>query len=314
MAEPVAAAAAPRRAAVPRRARGRDPLGLRRVMADRLLPLLVAAMVLLAALALAGAQGVAAVAARWQSGAAAAMTVQLPPGTPPAQAGAVLAGLRALPEVAEARALDRARMAALLEPWLGEAAAASGALPPLPQVIELRLRRLPDRPQALAARIAEAAGPGAQVAAHGVWVARLVALARSLQAVAFAALALVAGLAAAVVAVAVRAGIAARRDAIAILHELGATDADIAGRFAARAALLTGLGGLGGTLAAVPVLAGFADLAAPLLGGGAEAAGGLAAAWRRLPWAELALLPALAALLGWLSAQVTVRLWLRRLV
>src|ERR671917_351822 len=82
---------------------------------------------------------------------------------------------------------------------------------------------------------------------RGVWVARLVALARSLQAVAFAALLLVAGIAACVVAVAVRAGIAARRQAIAVLHELGATDGDIAGRFAARAALLTGLGALGGT-------------------------------------------------------------------
>src|SRR3712207_6971410 len=66
-----------------------------------------------------------------------------------------------------------------------------------------------------------------------------------------AALLLVAGIAAAVVAVAVRAGIASRRQAIAILHELGATDSDIAGRFARRVALLAGAGGLAGTAAAV---------------------------------------------------------------
>jgi cell division transport system permease protein len=143
-------------------------------------------------------------------------------------------------------------------------------------------------------------------------VARLVALARSLQAVAFAALALVAGLAACVVAVAVRAGIAARREAIAILHDLGATDGDIAGRFARRAAALTGLGALAGTALAVPVLAGFAGLAGPLLGNAPADGPGLAA-WARLPWAELALLPLLAAVLGWVSAQLTVRLWLRRL-
>lgn len=290
-----------------RRARGRDPLGLRRVMADRLLPLLVAAMVLLAALALAGAQGVAAVAARWQQGAAAAMTLQLPPATPPERLAATLQALRAMPEVAEARPMDHARLAALLAPWLGEAAAGL----PLPLVIEIRLVRLPDGPpEALAGQVA-ALAPGAAVAAQGVWVARLVALARSLRALAYAALALVAGLAAAVVAVAVRAGIAARREAIGILHELGATDGDIAGRFAARAALLTGLGALGGTLVALPVLAAFAALAAPLLGGeGAEAA---APAWLRLPWPELATLPLLAAGLGWAAAQATVRLWLRRL-
>jgi cell division transport system permease protein len=127
----------------------------------------------------------------------------------------------------------------------------------------------------------------------------------------------VAGIAACVVAAAVRAGIAARRQAIAVLHELGATDGDIAGRFAARAALLTGLGALGGTAAAVPVLAGFADLAAPLLlgggGGGGVASSDAAAPWARLPWAGLAFLPPLAAALSWASAQVTVRAWLRRL-
>jgi cell division transport system permease protein len=211
-----------------------------------------------------------------------------------------------LPEIAEARPMDQARMAALLRPWLGEAPALA-----LPSVIELRLARLPAEPAALVRRIA-AAVPGASVESHGVWVARLVALARSLQAVALAALLLVAAIAAAVVAVAVRAGIAARREAIAILHDLGATDADIAGRFAQRAALLVAAGALGGTLVAAPVLAGFADLAAPLLGR-QPADSVLALPWQSLPWAELALLPVLAAALGWLTAQATVRRWLRRL-
>jgi len=178
-------------------------------------------------------------------------------------------------------------------------------------VVELRLRRLPPDPVALAGRIA-AAVPGGAVDAHGVWVARLVALARSLTAVALAVLLLVAGIATAVVAVAVRAGIAARRDAIAIMHDLGATDADIAGRFAARAALLVGMGGVAGASLAAPVLAGFADLAAPLLGG-QPATNLLGLPWRSLPWAELAALPCLAAALGWLTAQATVRRWLRRL-
>ena len=282
-------------------------------MADRLLPLLVAAMALLAALALAGAEGAAAMAARWQQGAASAVTLQLPAGTPPARVEAALGALRNLPEVAEARLLDRARLAALLNPWLGEAAPEV----PLPVVIEIALHGLPAAPETLAARL-EAAAPGAAVEAHGVWVARLVALARSLQAVGFATLVLVAALAAAVVAVAVRAGIAARRDAIAVLHELGATDGDIAHRFAARAGWLTGLGALLGTAAALPVLALLADLAAPLLGGdsGGWRGGGVArlrAGLAALPWPALVALPALGAALGWTSAQVTVRLWLRRL-
>ena len=109
--------------------------------------------------------------------------------------------------------------------------------------------------------------PGAAVESHGVWVARLLALARSLEAVALAALLLVAGIAAAVVAVAVRAGIAARRAAIAILHALGASDGDIAGRFAQRVALLVG-----------------ARRARRHAGGGAGA-GRLRRHWRRRCWA-----------------------------
>jgi cell division transport system permease protein len=295
-----------------RRSRGRDPLGLRRALADRLLPALVAAMALLGALGLAGARGAADLSARWQGGAAAAMTVQLPSGTAGRRLEAALEALRALPEVAEARVMDRARLLALLRPWLGEAPAL-----PLPVVIELHLAALPERPEALAERIAEGV-PGAAVEAHGIWVARLVALTRSLQGIALAALGLVAGIAAAVVAVAVRAGIAARRESIGILHDLGATDADIAGHFSRRVALLVGAGALAGTLVAAPVLALFADLAAPLLGvgggQGASAAGSvLDLPWGSLPWAELTLLPVLGAGIGWLTAQVTVRRWLRRL-
>ncbi|MFZ4408734.1 MAG: FtsX-like permease family protein [Paracraurococcus sp.] len=287
-----------------RRTRGRDPLGLRRVLSDRLLPALVAAMALLAALTLAGARGAADLTTRWEAGAATALTVQLPPG---ARADRALASLAAMPEIAEARQADPARLAALLRPWLGEAPSI-----PLPVVIELRLARLPEDAAALAARIA-AAVPGAVVEAHGIWVARLLALARSLQAVALAALLLVAGIAAAVVAVAVRAGIAARREAIAILHALGATDGDIAGRFARRVALLVGLGALAGTLLAAPVLAAFAGMAAPLLGGAAAGQGWASLRWGALPWAELALLPPAAALIGWVTAQATLRAWLRRL-
>jgi cell division transport system permease protein len=305
MAEPRAAARSP--GAALRRTRGRDPLGLRRVLSDRLLPSLVAAMALLAALALAGASGAAALAARWEGGVATALTVQLPPGAEP-QLERALAALRALPDVADARAIDRARLAGLLRPWLG---AASSELPALPTVLELRLRGLPADPAALAGRIA-AAVPGATVETYGVWVARLVALSRSLQTMALAALLLVAGIATAVVTVAVRAGIAARRDSIAVLHGFGATDGDIAGRFASRVAALVGFGALAGTVLALPLLAGFADLAAPLLGR-APATSLLSLPWDGLPWLQLALLPPAAAGIGWLTAQATLRLWLRHL-
>ncbi|WP_458095021.1 cell division protein FtsX [Roseomonas sp. WA12] len=280
----------------------RDPLGLRRALSDRLLPGLVAAMALLAALALAGAQGADSLADRWQAGAAAAVTVQVPEPTR-ARMETALSVLRGDSVVARATEVSAERVAELLRPWLGDAPSLI-----LPGVIELRLAAAPESLPRLAERLAEAV-PGAELESHGLWVARLAALARSVQGVALAVLALVAGVAVAVVAVATRAGLASRREAIDVLHDLGATDRAIAGRFARRVALLAGLGALAGAALAVPALAALSGLALPLSGGEMPAGGVLG----QLPWATLAALPPVAALIGWGTAQATVRRWLRRL-
>ena len=275
----------------------RDPLGLRRALADRLLIGLVAAMAMLAALALAGRHGADRLAERWREGAQAAVTVQVPQPDAVRMARAVEV-LRAMPEVAAAEPVDPARLGELLRPWLGGAVTI-----PLPGVIELRLADLSADPVLIGDRVA-AAVPGAMTEAHGVWVAHLTALAAALQGVALAVLALVAGVAAAVVAVAVRAGLSARRDAVLVLHGLGATDAEIARLFARRATFLAALGAALGVAAAVPALAGLAALAGPFAG---------PASWLTLPWPPLLLLPLASGGVGWLAAQATVRIWLRRL-
>jgi cell division transport system permease protein len=141
-------------------------------------------------------------------------------------------------------------------------------------------------------------------------------LARSLQAVALSVLALVAAVSAAVVAVATRAGLAARRDAIEVLHALGATDSDIAGRFARRLGTLAAAGALLGTAVSLPVLGLLAELSAPWTGTGGASGnwlGAMAEAAERLPWGDLLALPPLSFLVGWATAQATVRAWLRRL-
>jgi len=283
--------------AEPRRRLARDPLGLRKALADRLLIGMVAAMALLAALALAGRDGAERLAQRWRDGARAAVTVQVPQ-PDPARMERALAVLRALPEVAEAEPVDPARMAELLRPWLGGVQSL-----PLPGVIELRLADLSADPVLIGDRVAEEV-PGAVTEAHGIWVAHLSALAGAVQGVALAVLALVAAVGAAVVAVAVRAGLSARRDAVLVLHGLGATDAEIARRFAGRAAFLAGIGGAIGTALALPALAGLVRLAGPLAG---------EASWHALPWLDLAAVPLAAAAVGWVATQASVRLWLRRL-
>ena len=294
-----------------------DDLGLRRALGDGMLPLLVAAMAFLAALALAGSAGAAALVRHWQQGAATALTVQVP--TPllaatDAAAGtrleAVLALLHASPGVTSARALSEQELRALLRPWLGEGAAASPL--PLPAVIAVQLAEDGADLTALQTRLA-ALAPGALVESHGAWVRRLALLARSLQACAWLALAVVAAVAAAVVAVATRAGLAARRDAIEIVHGLGAADTYIASRFAARTTRLAALGGLVGSLAALPAVAGLAVLATPFVAAPAVPAPTLLAALPGELVLGLTALPLFAAAIGFVTAHATVRLWLRRL-
>lgn len=293
---------------------GFDELGLRRALSDRMLPFLVAAMAFLAALALAGWVAAASLARGWQAGAGASLTVQVPRPNDSATAGGtrleqVLNLLRDTPGIETAHALSEKELSTLLEPWLGKTGDLANL--PLPAVIAVHLADPDLALQPVTDRLT-AAVPGTLVEQEGIWASRLAVLGRSLQACAAAALLIVAAVAVAVIAVATRGGLAARREAIEIVHGLGATDGYIAGRFAARATLLAGTGGLAGGLLALPVLVWLAQLAAPLSapsgGPDDQLIGVPIGLWMLLPG-----LPLIAALIGFLTAHGTVRRWLRRL-
>lgn len=298
---------------------GFDELGLRRALSDRMLPLLVGAMAFLAALAVAGWFGSATLSRHWQQGAGASLTVQVPQANEPAVRGnqtrvaAVLALLTGTPGVASANALSDQELATLLKPWLG--AGAERLAIPIPAVVAVRLTDSSADLGSLSQRLNEAA-PGTLVEDHGIWIRRLAVLARSLQACAGLALLLVAGVAAAVIAVATRAGLSTRREAIEIVHGLGATDSYIAGRFAGRATLLAAAGATVGAIVSLPVLLTLARLAAPFAGTSGAAGDSFADALGTLPapiWLALPCLPLGAAAIGFATAQGAVRRWLRRL-
>jgi len=296
---------------------GADDLGLRRALSDRLLPLLVAAMTFLAALALAGSMAAAGLAEHWRSGAASMLTVQVPSpqvGTASgkSRADAVAQVLRGTAGIESSRRLTSDDIAALLKPWLGDNPA-SLALP-LPAMFEVRLNGAAFDAAGLAAGLAQTA-PGTLVERNGAWLARLSDLVRSLRACAALALLGVAFIAAAMVSLATRAGLAWRRDAIEIVHGLGATDGMIAGLFAMRITMLTLGGALLGLVVSMPVLLGLTSLAAPFGSGSAEPLSP-ADLLRTLPpmlWTQLAALPPIAAGIGWVTAQATVRSWLGKL-
>jgi cell division transport system permease protein len=276
-------------------------------------------MAFLAALSLGGVLEAQAVAQHWQAGAARSATVVVPnPDLPVPRKGdgpeltrydAVLRVLRPNPQLAQVRPVNIEETGRLLRPWLGADTDVHNLH--LPGVIALRLD---DDTVDLAAigRALDQVAPGSAVEGHNVWIGRLLKLANTLQACAFVVFGLVSLVAVAVVVAATRAGLAARREAIEVVHGLGAPDSYIAARFARRLAVSAGLGGLGGTLFAVPVLFGLAVLTAPFLEG-------VPFAWPKqiadLPplLAAVPLLPLGCAALGYLTAQATVRRWLQLL-
>jgi cell division transport system permease protein len=285
-------------------------------MADRVMPMLVAAMSFLAALAIAGTLAASVLAMQWNRNVGAALTVQVPDAGDPASGAsngtgkrldAVLAVLGKAAGVSDVHVLSAAEMDALLKPWLGSDAGQFAL--PVPAVISADWEGAGAADGLRASVIAVA--PGSLVETGARWAERVAALTGSLRAAAVSVLLIVAVVAAAVISVATRAGLAQRREAIQIIHGLGALDGDIAGRFASRATLLAAMGGLIGAACALPVLYWLARLAAPF--GGVVPSGAVPV----LPlvlWVALPAIPVVAALIGWVTTQVTVRGWLRQLV
>lgn len=291
-----------------------DFLGVRAALSGGLLAGLVGTMSFLAALALGGALACSSLAQSWQGNTISALTIQVPQPDQPAvnsketRLAAVQQALQANGSVSDLQVLSSAAIDHLLSPWLGNDAASLGLA--MPAVITAQWAGGGEA-DSLQAQLGQVS-PGVLVKTGALWAKRVTSLTTSLQACALAVLFIVASVAIAVVAVATRAGIAQLRENIEIFHGLGALDADIATRFAAQATWLAFSGALCGTLLALPVLAWLAWLAAPFAGPLQQTSPG----WFNLSPLLLGLSPLLpggAALIGWVTAQTTVRGWLRHL-
>lgn len=292
-----------------------DFLGVRVALSGGLLPGLVGTMSFLAALALGGALACATLAASWRGDATSALTIQVPQPDQPDSAHdatrlvAVQRLLEADTTIAALHVMGATEINHLLSPWLGGDVASLGLTMPAIMTAQ-KIQGGPSIDQ-LVARLQQVS-PGTLVKTGALWAQRVTALTTSLQACALAVLVIVASVAIAVVAVVTRAGIAQLRDNIEIFYSLGALDADIAARFARRATWLAFIGAFCGTILALPVLAWLAWLAAPFT----NPLQPVAAGWFSLSPVLLGLSPLLpggAALIGWVTAQTTVRGWLRRL-
>jgi cell division transport system permease protein len=293
----------------PNKARGhsRQAVPLDRDSSGRYLPLLVAIMVYLAALAVAGALGMSKLAERWDSGLAGALTVQLPAeAADQATLDSVVAELTAMPGVLAAEPIDDQATAALLEPWLGDALL-TGDLP-LPRLVDVTIDAAsPPDIAALQSRLA-ALAPGVLVDDHQRWLDRLLDLAHAVELMALVIVLLVVLAASIMVAFVTRMGLAAHQRSIELLHLIGAQDAYVARQFQNHALGFGLRGGLIGLAVALPTL----YLARLLL---QRIDSGLLPelALRPHEWSYFVLLPVAAALVTMLTARVTVLRTLARL-
>lgn len=201
------------------------------------------------------------------------------------------------PAVARVAEVDRARLARLLQPWLGEAGLDADL--PIPAMIDVDVAETDAMPRVEA--LIRSVAPAAAVDRHATWLSPVRGLIVTLAWLAGGVVLLVAGATTFVVLLTARSGLDTHRDTIEVLHMLGSTDVQVARLFQRRIAIDTLAGGAIGTVAALLFLA---FLGVQLDAVGAEVIGGVRL--RPGDWALLALLPIAFTLMATLAARVSV--------
>jgi len=291
----------------------RTDLPLKGDATSRYLPWLVALMVFLSAVSVAGVFVISDVVSRWDHDVSGTLTVQVIPVSGEGGEAMTDERVRAAVEVVRrtqgvlgVRALDKKQTLALLEPWLGSTEVVQDL--PLPRLIDVAID-----PNAnldlveMGDRLGKAV-PGASLDDHRIWLSRLINLSRTMQWLALAVVVLIGFVTSTTVIYATRTGMSVHREVIEVLHLIGAHDDYIARQFADRAFALGFNGGLLGLGLAVPTLTAIGWAARRLEGG-------------FLPQLSLSLfgfiviglLPAGAALLAMVTARATVHGTLARL-
>lgn len=278
----------------------------------RFLPWIIAVMVFLATLAMAGAMAVSGLVDRWDTGLSGTLTVEVapPPGADPTlgieeAVTAALEVLRSTPGVAAAEPLSAGQTQKLLSPWLGETALLEDL--PVPVLIDVRLDATVD-PAALADRLARAA-PGSVVDDHQAWLDDLLGLARGIELLAAGIVLLVGGAAVGAVVFVARAGLAIHAQVVELLHLMGAPDAYVARQFQRHVLGLAAKGSFAGAALALLTLLLFGFAA----GGPGSAALLPAMALSPVQWMVLLAVPLLASALAAAAARFTVLRALMRL-
>ena len=234
----------------------RSDLPLDKDALSQFLPWLIAFMVYLAVIAMMGMILLASTAARWDKGVSGTLTVQISPAETQDKDSErlqkVLFILGKVPEVKKFETFDDDKMIALLKPWLGSAIV-SGDLP-LPRLIDVELKSGSKLDLEKLSKLFNNSLTGITIDDHSVWLERMVKLTRGFEGLAAIVLIFIGLATIGTVIFTTRTGLAIHRNAIEVLHFIGAQDSYIASQFANRALILGLKGGVIGLFLAIPTL------------------------------------------------------------
>ncbi|MCB2106775.1 MAG: hypothetical protein KDE14_03690 [Rhodobacteraceae bacterium] len=275
--------------------------------AGRFTAWLVAAFMFLAGVAFTGAVYVESLIATWNANVSGTLTLQVPVERGAEMAERALAKLRALPQVAAAQIVPRGKVNALLEPWLGSSAAITEL--PLPTLIDVSLTEPTTAAAQIVGNAIKQEMPEIVVDDHRAWLNRIVSLAEAFRWLAAAMFAMVIVALALTVIFATKASLVEASAIVETLHLVGAKDGYVAAQFSRRAAAQTLLGAVCGMVAFLPAIWVLRFLAGRIDTGILP---DVALPW--MFWAGLGGLPVVATALAALTAHVTVRRLLARMI
>ena len=286
----------------------------RRLMPDGRLagpmPWVLAIMAFLTALATATGIGLADSAASLKDALNGRLTIQVVDANPDARvrtARALQQGLGRIPGVKTVVAVSDEQMRDLLAPWLGETQIDPDL--PVPALIDVTLRSSDARAFATVTNTVRTIAPAARVDRQEAWLAPLSDLLHALTWLAVVVVGLMVAAMVAAVILSSRAALVAHGETIAVMHLMGASDAQIARLFQRRAVLDTLFGSvLGVALAVLAILTIGRKLAE--IGTAIPDQGGLGIHG----WLALGALPLAAIVIALITARLTVLRALARML
>ncbi len=274
-------------------------------------PWIIAIMVALTVLAAGGALALANFAAQTRAGLEGGVTVQIVAADRAAREAQVeraATTLRSAAGVSDVRIVPQAELAALVEPWLGEAAGSDAVT--MPALIDVRLADNADaatltRLRGELARVA----PAARLDHQSDWLGPVFDTIRALRWLALMLIVLLTLASAAAVWLAARNALDANRETIEIVHHLGGNDAQITGIFQRSVLIDAAIGGVFGLAFGAAAIALLGTRFAALQSGMVES-GSLSA----LDWVVIGLVPVAMTVVALITARRTVMARLGRML